>query len=107
MAHPVNNDGSPNTSLDVGHLPVYTLKNRGTGAPVQVTDPGKALISGKWVDIGKTKGPNLRGLAARAPYFHNGSAKDLRTVVEFYNARFEIGFTHAQVDDLVEFLSAL
>ena len=56
-----------------------------TGATLEVTDPGKAMLSGKWTDIGKTKGPMLRGLAGRAPYFHNGSAKDLTTVVNFYN----------------------
>ncbi|HLK11162.1 MAG TPA: hypothetical protein VKW76_07270 [Candidatus Binatia bacterium] len=107
MAQPANNDGSPNTVLDVANLPVYTLRNLGTGATVQVTDPGKALLSGKWTDIGKTKGPMLRGLAARAPYFHNGSAPDLKAVVDFYNARFAIGLTAQQTSDLVAFLSAL
>jgi cytochrome c peroxidase len=72
-----------------------------------VTDPGKAMISGKWTDIGKTKGPMLRGLGARAPYFHNGSARDLRDVVKFYNARFNIGLTPRQSRDLVTFLGAL
>jgi len=107
MAQPTNNDGSLNTVLDIANLPVYTLSNSVTGASVEVTDPGKAVISGKWTDIGKTKGPNLRGLAARAPYFHNGSAKDLTTVVDFYNARFNIGLTSEQISDLVAFLSAL
>jgi hypothetical protein len=107
MAEPTNNDGSLNRVLDIANLPVYTLQNPDTGGTVQVTDPGRAMISGKWTDIGKTKGPILRGLAGRAPYFHNGSAKDLRTVVEFYDARFHIGFTRQQVNDLVAFLSAL
>jgi len=107
MAQPVNNDGSPNNVLDIGNLPVYTLKNSVTGATAQVTDPGKAVNSGKWTDIGKTKGPNLRGLAGRAPYFHNGSAPDLTTVVNFYNQRFAIGLTQAQISDLVAFLNAL
>jgi len=107
MAHPTNNNGSPNTALDIANLPVYTLNNTSTGAKVQVTDPGKAMISGSWTDIGKTKGPILRGLAARAPYFHNGSAKDLATVVTFYNQRFNIGLTAQQQSDLVTFLEAL
>jgi len=107
MAQPVNNNGSSNTTLDIANLPVYTLQNSASRATVQVTDPGKALISGKWTDIGKTKGPILRGLAARAPYFHNGSAKDLTTVVNFYNQRFAIGLTSAQISDLVAFLNAL
>jgi cytochrome c peroxidase len=75
--------------------------------PFQVTDPGRALVTGKWTDIGKTKGPNLRGLSMRAPFFHNGSARDLPTIVDFYNARFAIGLTAAQRSDLVEFLGAL
>jgi cytochrome c peroxidase len=65
------------------------------------------MISGNWTDIGKTKGPILRGLAARAPYFHNGSARDLSTVVSFYNQRFAIGLTPQQQSDLVTFLEAL
>jgi cytochrome c peroxidase len=65
------------------------------------------LISGNWTDIGKTKGPILRGLAARAPYFHNGSAKDLAAAVQFYNQRFNIGLTPQQQSDLVAFLEAL
>ena len=107
MAQPVNNNGSPNGILDIANLPVYTLQNTGTGATVEVTDPGKAMLSGKWTDIGKTKGPILRGLAARAPYFHNGSALDLKAVVDFYDARFAIGLTPQQKSDLVAFLNAL
>jgi hypothetical protein len=107
MAQPANNDGSPNDVLDVSNLPVYTLRNVATNATVAVTDPGRALITGKWTDIGKTKGPNLRGLASRAPYFHNGSAKDLTAVVRFYDERFDIGLTDAQISDLVAFLEAL
>jgi cytochrome c peroxidase len=50
----------------------------------------RALITGLWADIGKVKGPNLRGLAARAPYFHNGSAESLSDIVTFYEKRFRI-----------------
>ncbi len=107
MAQPTNNDGRANTELDLANLPVYALTNSSTGAVVRVTDPGKAMISGEWTDIGKTKGPILRGLAARAPYFHNGSAKDLATVVNFYNQRFNIGLSPQQQSDLVTFLEAL
>jgi cytochrome c peroxidase len=74
---------------------------------VQTTDPGLAMLTGKWADIGKFKGPNLRGLAGRAPYFHNGSAATLRDVLDFYDQRFDIGMTEQQKQDLVAFLSAL
>jgi cytochrome c peroxidase len=72
-----------------------------------VTDIGRALISGNCADIGKVKGPILRGLAGRAPYFHNGSAATLLDAVNFYNDRFNIGFTDQQKQDLVAFLETL
>jgi cytochrome c peroxidase len=93
--------------LGVGYLPVITLRNLATGATVQTTDPGRALITGLWADVGKVKGPILRGLAARAPYFHNGSATTLNDVVMFYDKRFAIGFTDQEKADLAAFLSAL
>jgi hypothetical protein len=88
-------------------MPLYTLRNNSTGATVQTTDPGRALITGKWADVNKFKGPILRGLAARPPYFHNGFADDLGDVVDFYNTRFSVGFTEQEKDDLVAFLKAL
>ena len=88
-------------------LPLYTLRRKETGELVQTTDPGRALVTGRWQDIGRFKGPTLRALAARAPYFHNGSAGDLREVVNFYNDRFGIGFNEQEVQDLVSFLRAL
>ena len=97
-------------ALDISGLPVFTIactSGPAAGQMFEVTDPGRALITGKCADIGKVKGPILRGLAARAPYFHNGSAATLQDVVEFYNQRFDIGFTDQQKADLVAFLSSL
>jgi len=97
-------------ALDISGLPVFTLEcTQGplTGQIFTVTDPGRALISGQCADIGKLKGPILRGLAARAPYFHNGSAATLLDVVNFYDQRFAIGFTAQEKQDLVNFLNAL
>ena len=31
-----------------GDQPLYTLRNKSTGATVQTTDPGRAMITGKW-----------------------------------------------------------
>ena len=87
--------------------PLYTLRNKTTGETIETTDPGRALVTGKWQDIGRFKGPTLRALAARAPYFHNAFAKDLHEVVTFYNDRFGIGFTQQEKDDLVAFLKTL
>src|ERR1700746_2589126 len=81
--------------LDISGLPVFTLTcTQGplAGKVFKVTDPGKALISGNCADIGRLKGPILRGLASRAPYFHNGSAATLLDAVNFYDVRFGIGF---------------
>ena len=94
--------------LDVKYLPVITLRQKKHGRDViTTTDPGRALITGKWADIGKLKGPVLRGLAARAPYFHNGSAAGLKEVIDFYDVRFNMGLTDAEKTDLVAFLTAL
>jgi len=99
---------APNAvGLDVAELPTYTFRETATGRTITVTDGGRGLITGKFADLGKTKGPILRGLAARAPYFHNGSAADLSTVVDFYDTRFSIGFSLQEKRDLVAFLSAL
>jgi hypothetical protein len=95
------------SSLNVSYLPVVTLQNIATGETVETTDPGRALVTGQWTDIGKFKGPILRGLAARAPYFHNGSAQSLGDVVDFYNQRFGIGLTAQEKSDLVAFLKTL
>ena len=95
--------GLTDASRRTPDMPLYTLR-RTTGETIQTTDPGRALLTGKWKDIGRFKGPILRGLAARAPYFHNGSAATLTDVVQFYNSRFNIGLTDAEVSDLVVFL---
>jgi cytochrome c peroxidase len=101
------NLGVSDASLRTSDMPLYTLRNNSTGETVQTTDPGRALITGKWADIGKFKGPILRGLAMRAPYFHNGSAASLSDAVAFYNSRFNMGLSAQDQSDLVAFLSAL
>jgi cytochrome c peroxidase len=116
--HDSPNAGNHSTSvpLDIGlvtearrtaDMPLYTLKNLTTGELKRVTDPGRALVTGKWKDIGRFKGPILRGLAARAPYFHNGAAADLAAVVDFYDERFHIGLSKGEKSDLVAFLRTL
>jgi cytochrome c peroxidase len=93
--------------LDGQGLPAYTLQCTATGALVHTTDPGRAMTSGKCADIGTFKVPILRDLAARAPYFHNGSGAALDDVVTFYNNRFNIGLTPQEKADLVAFLRSL
>jgi hypothetical protein len=114
---PASGNHSIPAPLDIGltdasrrtpDLPLYTLRhNQPPFETIQTTDPGRALITGKWKDIGRFKGPILRALATRAPYFHNGSAKDLGAAVDFYNTRFNLGLTDDEADDLVAFLLTL
>src|SRR5262245_12380151 len=76
------NIGLTDASRQTRDMPLYTLRRLSpSGERVQTTDPGRAMITGKWADIGKFKGPILRGLAPRAPYFNNGSAATLMDVV--------------------------
>jgi len=99
--------------LDVSYLPQITvcLKDATTGLPTNTckttTDLGQALIDGNFDHVGKIKGPILRGLAGRAPYFHNGSAATLMDVVDFYNARFTLNLTDQQRRELAAFLNTL
>ena len=93
--------------LPVGDMPVYTLRNKTSGELKVVTDPGRALITGRWKDVGRIKGPVLRGLAGRAPYFHNGAAATLADVVEFYDRRFTLELSERQKADLIAFLRTL
>lgn len=88
-------------------LPLYTFRNKRTGETLQLTDAGHGNVSGLWEDLGLFKTPTLRGLAARAPYFHNGSAATLEDVVRHYETRFGFVFTDQERADLVAFLKAL
>lgn len=98
--------------LDVSALPSFTVTCTDSSGPLaahvfNVTDLGRAMISGNCADVGKIKGPILHGLAARAPYFHNGSAATLNDVVNFYDQRFNIGLSDQDKADLVNFLQTL
>ena len=96
--------------LSAPDLPVFQVTC--TAGPLAGTvrytsDPGRALISAHCADLGRVKGPILRALAARAPYFHNGAASSLSEVVAFYNLRFQMGLSAQEAADLVAFLKTL
>ena len=101
------NIGLTDAARRTADMPLYTLRRLSTNERIQTTDPGRAMVTGRWEDIGKFKGPILRALAARAPYFHNGFAATLDDVIDFYDIRFGIGFTTEERSDLVAFLRAL
>ncbi len=95
-------------------LPLFRIRCKSSvpphpflGREIYTQDPGRALISGKCNDVGTVVMQQLRGLSARAPYFSNGSAATLREMIDFYDRRFDIGFTEQEREDLANFLSAL
>lgn len=77
------------------------------GRVIHTQDPGRALISGKCDDVGAIVIQQFRGMAARAPYFSNGSARTLRELVDFYDRRFNMRLTEQERQDLVNFLGVL
>lgn len=77
------------------------------GRVIYTMDPGFALTTGRCADVGKITLQSMRGLAARAPYFSNGLAKDLRAVVDYYDRRYDIGYTEQEKQDLVNLMSVL
>ncbi|HUL46462.1 MAG TPA: hypothetical protein VLV25_05155 [Steroidobacteraceae bacterium] len=99
--------------LSMPDLPVYLVSGcpspfaPGEPESFYTSDPGKALITGQCGDFNRIKGPVLRGLAARAPYFHNGAAADLNALVNFYDQRFGMNLTEQQKSELVAFLNSL
>jgi cytochrome c peroxidase len=112
-AEPDPNIAAGLAELSMPDLPVYRIKGcQNPFDPTEsesfdTTDPGKALISGLCSDFNRGKGPILRGLAARAPYFHNGAAADLDELVNFYDQRFQMKLTKEQKEELVAFLNSL
>jgi hypothetical protein len=103
--------------LSFPRLPVYEITGcsdpfatpgqSSTPYVIYTTDPGKSLITGNCSDVNRIKGPILRGLAARAPYFHNGAARDLSELLDFYNQRFQMNLTTEEKAQLTAFLNSL
>jgi hypothetical protein len=110
----VNNAATTTDALDVEGLPLFRVRcNKDApghpylGRDILTSDPGRALITGKCFDVGALVMQQMRGLSARAPYFSNGSARDLAALVEFYDQRFKMEMTVQEKKDLENFLSVL
>ena len=101
------NLGLADASQRTPDLPLITVMCNATGKITQVTDIGRAMVTGKCSDIGKFKGPILRGLAGRGPYFHTGSAATLEDAIDFYNTRFNLQLSRRDKEDLIAFLKTL
>lgn len=97
--------------LSAPDVPIYQITGceDANNRPITytTTDPGKGLFTGLCADVNRTKVPSLRGLAARAPFFHGGTATDIPQLVRFYNARFQMNLNPQQQTDLINFLNAL
>ena len=68
----------PNFSDEEFHNTGVAYRNDGP-------DMGRFMATGKAEHESQFKTPTLRGLRFTAPFMHDGSFKDLREVVEFYN----------------------
>jgi cytochrome c peroxidase len=88
-------------------LPLFTFQKADTLEIKKLTDAGRGNVTGLWNDLGRFKTPTVRGLAARAPYFHNGIAATIEDVVLHYETHFGFVFTAQEREDLVAFLNAL
>ena len=104
----------PKALNDASELPVFKLTCKADAPPhpflgrvVYTSDPGRALVTGHCADIGAITMGQFRGLAARAPYFSNGSAKDIRELVDYYDRRFDMRLTSQDKQDLINFLGVL
>ncbi len=112
---PYARESVPNPwTTDQHELPLFKITCKAEARPhpflgrvIYTQDPGRALISGKCYDVGAIVMGQFRGLAARAPYFSNGSASTIRDLVDFYDRRFNIGYTDQEKTDLTNFLSVL
>lgn len=111
--------GGPRPAAD---LPIFKITCKDGAAngfgrsEITTNDPGMGLVTGKCRDIGKKTVPQLRALAAREPFFSDGSAATLADVVDFYDKRFTFidpatrkpkPLTRQEKQDLVNFLAAL
>ncbi len=99
---------------DARDLPVFKITCKAEAVPhpylgrvIYTSDPGRALISGRCVDVGSIVMQQFRGLSARAPYYSNGSAKNLRELVDYYDRRFDMKLSEAEKQDLINFLGVL
>lgn len=105
-------------------------KRKGTNVDVAVlsnkntSELGRFAVTNQKSDMGSFKTPTLRNIGLTSPYMHDGSLKDLKEVVDFYNNggrvkkedsinAFQSGgirplnLSDEQMVDLEEFLKAL
>jgi len=94
----------PNCSEGLPILQVTRISD--TTQVRRICDMGRGT-NGVWTDLAKFRVPPLRGLAARAPYFHDGQAKNIKQAIKYHEDRFNIDLSHGKRKDLEAFLGAL
>ncbi len=98
----------------------YTLLGPWSDDPARSTAMPTRHVEAQHRNFGEFRVPALRGVAATAPYMHDGSKATLRGVVRHYSTldldRLHadgetilkpLGLTEGEIDDLVAFLEAL
>ena len=70
-------------ALRTADMPLYTFRNNTTGEVIKTTDPGRALITGKWKHMNVFKGPILRGLACTCTVLQQRIGSDRRRCGQF------------------------
>ncbi|MBA3456912.1 MAG: hypothetical protein H0T42_27735 [Deltaproteobacteria bacterium] len=101
------NVGASDPQFATKEMAVFTFQNRETGERKQSTHGGRGIRTGVWADLNRFKTPSLRGLAARAPYFHNGISSTLAGVIAHYQTALGFVYTPEEAADLTAFLGAL
>lgn len=92
--------------------------NIGVGSDQAEPDPGRYSVTRDPADWAAFRTPSLRNVGVTAPYFHDGSARSLADVVEFYdrggkpNRNLDKGIQPlklqpAEKSDLISFLESL
>jgi cytochrome c peroxidase len=76
--------------------------------PETAADAGRFNVTKVPSDRGKFKVPSLRNVALTAPYFHDGSVKDLDEAVNVMS-EYQLGekLSEKETEELVEFLKSL
>jgi hypothetical protein len=105
--NPWNNNAKPELPLFKITCKPGVLPHPYLGRVFYTQDPGRGLISGKCNDVGTIVMQQFRGLAARAPYFSNGSASNIRELIDFYDRRYNIQYNEQEKTDLEHFLASL
>jgi len=106
----VNDDGTLNAAQQRGKT-IYETK--GLCSPCHPAPVGSNRFTKNIGTGGVFRTPGLRWMFSEAPYYHDGRAKSLRDVVNFYandtsgtlhNAGFDIDLTESEKDDLLEYM---